>query len=223
MEREAGQALQLVAVAMGAYWDGRFGREGKIWGMTPSVTAAYACRSFRREGVRSVLVPGTGYGRNALLFARAGMAVTGIEISAEAIKLAEGTGINIIEGSFLDVPLMPRSIDAVYCYNVLHLFLAGDRKRFVAKCADALGEGGLAFFAVFSDTEASYGKGRMVEKGTYESKPGRPVHYFSEKDLVDHFAGFEVLETGITEDPEEHGEEGKHVHLVRYVMARRKN
>ncbi len=106
---------------------------------------------------------------------------------------------------------------------MLHLFLEGDRKRFVAKCADALREGGLAFFAVFSDAEPSYGKGRQVEPGTFESKPGRPVHYFSEKDLVDHFAGFEVLETGIMEDPEEHGEEGKHVHLVRYVLARRKS
>jgi SAM-dependent methyltransferase len=208
---------------MGAYWDGRFGREGKIWGMTPSVTAVYACERFRREGVRNVLVPGAGYGRNALPFARAGFAVTGVEISAEAIKLAEGTGIKLIEGSFLDVPVTPRSFDAIYCYNVLHLFLENDRKRFVAKCADALREGGLAFFAVFSDAEASYGKGRLVEPGTYESKPGRPVHYFSERDLVDHFAGFDVLETGVMEDPEEHGEEGKHVHRVRYVLARRKN
>jgi SAM-dependent methyltransferase len=208
---------------MCAYWDGRFGREGKIWGMTPSVTAVYACERFRRHGVRSVLVPGAGYGRNALLFARAGMAVTGVEISAEAIKIAEGKDIMYIHGSFLDVPLASGTFDAIYCYNVLHLFLEGDRKRFVAKCADVLREDGLAFFAVFSDAELSYGKYRQVEPGTFESKPGRPVHYFSERDLVDHFADFEVLETGIVEDPEEHGEEGKHVHRVRYLLARRKS
>jgi SAM-dependent methyltransferase len=208
---------------MCAYWDGRFGREGKIWGMTPSVTAVYACERFRQHGIRNVLVPGAGYGRNALLFARAGFAVTGVEISAEAIKLAEGQGIELVQGSFLDVPVTPRSYDAIYCYNVLHLFLEGDRKRFVTKCADALRGGGLAFFAVFSDAEPSYGKGRRVEPDTYESKPGRPVHYFSEKDLADHFAAFEVLETGIVEDPEVHGEEGKHVHLVRYLLARRKS
>jgi SAM-dependent methyltransferase len=208
---------------MGAYWDGRFGREGKIWGMSPSVTAVYACERFRRHGVRSVLVPGAGYGRNALLFARAGFVVTGVEISAEAIKLGEGIGVRLIQGSFLDVPVTPRSFDAIYCYNVLHLFLEAERKCFVEKCADALRDGGIAFFAVFSNAEPSYGKGRLIEPGTYESKPGRPVHYFSEKDLADHFAGFEVLEAGIMEDPEEHGEEGKHVHLVRYVLARRKN
>jgi hypothetical protein len=53
--------------------------------------------------------------------------------------------------------------------------------------------------------------------------PGRPVHYFSEKDLVDHFAGYDMLETGIMEDLEEHCEEGKHVHRVRYLLARRKS
>jgi SAM-dependent methyltransferase len=208
---------------MSAYWDGRFSQEGKIWGMNPSVTAGYACTFFQKFGMRTVLVPGAGYGRNAVVFAREGFQVTGVEISAEALKHAEGDGIKYIRGSFLDVPLAPGCVDAIYSYNVLHLFLAADRKRFVARCAEVLRPGGLAFIVVFSELESSNGKGRQVEPGTFESKPGRPVHYFSERDLIDHFAGFEVLETGITEDPEEHGEEGKHVHLVRYVMARRKN
>jgi SAM-dependent methyltransferase len=207
---------------MGAYWDGRFGKEGKIWGMKPSGTAGYACMLFKESGVRTVLVPGAGYGRNAQVFAHAGFQVTGVEISAEALKHAEDAGIKYIHGSFLDVPLVPGSFDAIYCYNVLHLFLADDRKRFVAKCAEVLRPGGLAFIVVFSELESSFGKGRQVEPGTFESKPGRPVHYFNERDLEDHFKGFELLETGIAGDQEEHGEEGKHVHRVRYILARRK-
>lgn len=217
---------------MGAYWDDRYGHEGKIWGTTPSVTAGQACRQFRRHGVRRVLVPGAGYGRNAALFARAGFDVTGVEASAEAIRLAGGDGVRYIPGSFLEVDLEADSYDAVafdavgydavYCHNVLHLFLAPDRRRFVARCAGVLRAGGLAFFAVFSDEEPSYGKGRRVEADTYESKPGRPVHYFSERDLRDHFAGFDVLEAGTVEDPEEHGAEGPHVHRLRFVLAGRK-
>ncbi|HUL62142.1 MAG TPA: class I SAM-dependent methyltransferase [Methanocella sp.] len=207
---------------MGAYWDDRYGREGKIWGTTPSVTAGQACREFRGRGVRRVLVPGAGYGRNAALFARAGFDVTGVEVSAEAVRLAEGDGVRYIPGSFLEVDLEADAYDAVYCHNVLHLFLAPDRRRFVARCAAALRAGGLAFFAVFSDEEPSYGKGRRVEADTYESKPGRPVHYFSERDLRDHLAGFDVLEIGTVEEPEEHGEEGPHVHRLRFVLAGRK-
>jgi len=208
---------------MSAYWDDRFGREGKIWGMKPSGTAGYACMLFKKSGIRTVLVPGAGYGRNAVVFAHAGFQVTGVEISAEALKHAEGDGITYIHGSFPDVPLAPGSFDAIYCYNVLHLFLAEDRKRFVAKCREVLRPGGLAFVVVFSELESSYGKGRQVESGTYESKPGRPVHYFNERDLENHFKGFELLENGIAGDQEEHGEEGRHVHRVRYILARRKS
>jgi hypothetical protein len=76
---------------------------------------------------------------------------------------------------------------------------------------------------VISELESSYSKGRQIESGTFESKPGRPVHYFYERDLEDHFKGFEVLDTGIAGDQEEHGEEGRHLHRVRYLMARRKS
>jgi hypothetical protein len=80
---------------------------------------------------------------------------------------------------------------------------------------------GLMFFTVFSEKEESYGKGREVEKNTYESKPGRPVHYFNEDDLREHFENMEIVETGITEDPEEHGE-GPHTHILRYICVKAK-
>ncbi len=206
---------------MCAYWDARFGSEGKIWGDRPSRTAEYASAAFRKHGVRDVLVPGAGYGRNAVLFSRSGFAVTGVEISQAAVKIAmaSGDGVKYLQGSFLDVSVAPGSFDAVYCFNVLHLFKEADRRRFVAKCADALRDGGLAFFAVFSDTEASYGKGTSTEANTFESKPGRPVHYFTDEDLRDHFAGFDVLESGLMEDPEDHGDEGPHVHMEHYILA----
>jgi hypothetical protein len=45
------------------------------------------------------------------------------------------------------------------------------------------------------------------------------VHYFGEADLREHFAAFAVLETGLAEDREDHGDEGPHVHVVRYLVA----
>ena len=76
------------------------------------------------------------------------------------------------------------------------------------------------FFTVFSEKEESYGKGKQIEKNTFESKPGRPVHYFDEDDLKAHFKKMEILETGIMEDPEDHGE-GPHTHLLRYIYVRK--
>lgn len=209
---------------MESYWDGRFGGEGRIWGDKPSNTALHARDIFKSCGVKSVLLPGAGYGRNALLFARSGFEVTGIEISGEALKLVEwDPRIRYIHGSFLDVPVKEASYDAIYCYNVLHLFRKLDRDRFTDTCKKVLKSGGIALFVVFSDLETSYGKGAMVEEGTYESKPGRPVHYFTDSDLREHFLDFDVVETGLVDDPENHGEEGPHVHRVRFVLAKKRS
>ncbi|MCX6375275.1 MAG: class I SAM-dependent methyltransferase, partial [Armatimonadetes bacterium] len=81
-------------------------------------------------------------------------------------------------------------------------------------------DGGLLFFTVFSEEEPSFGKGEKIEENTFESKPGRPVHYFTEYDLISHFSEFDVLETGLTKDPEDHGE-GPHTHQLRYIVARK--
>jgi len=67
--------------------------------------------------------------------------------------------------------------------------------------------------------EPTCGKGQKVEENTYESKPGRPTHYFTDEDLRDHFSAFEILETGLTEDEENHGYEGPHVHLLLYIAV----
>ena len=205
---------------MDNYWEQRYRGEGKIWGDRPSVTAAYACRHFLGKGVKSVFIPGIGYGRNARTFVAEGMVVSGIEVSDGAVRILKHDlpDVQCHEGSVLDIPF-GGPYDAIYCFNVLHLFRADDRRTFLGNCREALADGGLAFFTVFSEKEPSYGKGAEVEPCTFESKPGRPVHYYSDEDLRSQFMEFNVLESGLIEDPEDHGTEGPHVHILRYVLA----
>ncbi len=208
---------------MEEYWDKRFIQDGKIWSDAPSKTALYARDLFLENEIKTVLVPGAGYGRNAALFASAGFKVDGIEASGEALKLADSTAdIKYYHGSVLDMPFSDDVYDAIYCFNVLHLFRADEREVFVKKCAGQLADNALAFFTVFSEKEPSFGKGKEVEPDTFESKPGRPVHYFTDDDLTRHFKGFKIIETGLIEDPEDHGEEGAHIHIVRYIVAQKK-
>ncbi len=209
---------------MNSYWQERYLHGGRIWGNEPSPTASLAAVLFQRHGVQRVLVPGAGYGRNAGFLARTGFAVTGVEISPEAIRLAaaDHPGVTFVQGSFLDAPLKSGSFDAVYCFNILHLFRQADRERFMQRCRDCLRDGGLVFMAVFSDEEPSYGRGAQLEENTFESKPGRPVHYFTAADLDSHFRGFKIIERGQVEDPEDHGGQGPHVHFLRYVAAFRR-
>ncbi len=205
------------------YWNRRFSEEGRIWGERPSRTAVQAVALFRTYRAQKILVPGAGYGRHTDYFAAGGFTVHGIEISDVAVGLASraGEGVVYYRGSILDMPFSEDRYDAVYCFNVLHLFRAADRRTFIGKCADQLRPGGVAYFTVFSEKEPTYGKGEKVEEGTYESKPGRPTHYFTEADLRDHFAAFEILETGLAEDQENHGKEGLHTHLLRTITARK--
>jgi len=204
------------------YWDQRFEDEGMIWGDSPSCTADHALSLFVDNGVRSVLIPGSGYGRNAKVFSSAGLDVSGIEISEAACRMAHEHDCRAVfyQASALDMSFLVGNFDAVYCFNVLHLFGESDRELLIRQCAAKVRGDGFLFFTVFSEREPSFGKGAQIEDNTFESKSGRPVHYFTEDDLLSHFREFDVLETGLMEDPEDHGD-GPHEHVLRYILARR--
>ena len=208
---------------MESYWEGRFNGEGRIWGDEPSNTTVQALALFQREQAKNILVLGSGYGRNTRLFAGAGLAVTGIEISPAAVAAARQFDPLTVHHclSVMEMPLTPCAYDAIFSFNVLHLFRRPERQLLLDKCRTVLKPGGVAFFAVFSEQEKSFGKGLEVESNTFESKPGRPVHYYTEADLRQEFGDFAVLECGLAEDRENHGEEGPHCHVVRYIAVKK--
>jgi len=206
---------------MNEYWDKRYQSEGKIWGEEPSQTARQALEIFQKAKTQKLLVPGSGYGRNTRLFSTSGMSVTGVEISFEACRLAMNFDpeTRVYNRSVLDMSFLPGKFDALYSFNVLHLFREADRRRFIQQCISRVKNTDPMFFTVFSEKEESFGKGMKVEENTFESKPGRPVHYFSEVDLKEHFKGLEIIEAGLAEDRENHGE-GPHTHILRYICVK---
>jgi SAM-dependent methyltransferase len=205
------------------YWNKRFTDGRKIWGDSPSKTAEYALKLFKNKNLYNILVPGSGYGRNTKLFSDANYQVVGIEISKSAIDIAQqfNPKTQVFQGSVLDMPFNNEKYDGIYCHNVLHLFLQKERIVFLKKCYKQLKNGGFAFFSVFSDNEGSFGKGKKIEENTFESKPWRPAHYFTEIDLIDHFKEYSVIETGEIEEKENHGELGPHTHILRYILVKK--
>jgi len=120
------------------------------------------------------------------------------------------------------MPFNDEKYDAIYCHNVLHLLLKDQRVLFIQKCYNQLKDAGFVFFSVFSEQEKSFGKGKQIEENTFESKPWRPTHYFTEEDILAHFNAFSVIETNIIEEPENHGDLGLHTHNLRYIFAQKK-
>ena len=206
-----------------AYWDNRYGKEGKIWGESPSKSAFYALKLFKKHKIMKILIPGSGYGRHTKFYSENNYKVVGIEISEIALGIAKefDPQTKFINGSVLEMDNIEEIFDAIYCYNVLHLFLTNKRQKFLKKCYNKLNKNGLVFFTVFSEEETSFGKGKELEKNTFESKPGRPTHYFSGDDLINHFNDFNIIETDIIKDQEDHGERGPHTHILRYLFAQK--
>lgn len=206
------------------FWEERFQKGKKVWGESPSISTLLAHQFFHSKSLAKLYIPGAGYGRNAKFFTEKGYTVYGSEIAETAFQIAKKfcPGLKIKLESVLEASYPAESFDAVYCFNVLHLFLKQERELFIQKIYHLLKDGGKAFFVVFSENEASYGKGVSVEENTFESRPGRPVHYFSGEDLKNHFKIFRLIESGLIDDAEDHGEEGPHVHLLRYIAVQKR-
>ncbi len=106
------------------YWESRFNEEGKIWGESPSNSAHYAMKLFLMHNVMTVLVSGSGYGRNTKLFSSSGFNVTGVEVSKTACNWAKQFDplSKFYNGTVLDMSFDTSEYDTIYCFNVLHLF-----------------------------------------------------------------------------------------------------
>jgi len=91
---------------------------------------------FKSEGIKNILIPGIGYGRNAKVFFDAGMDITGIEISKSAIVLAGQNGLNFMihHGSVTAMPFDDKLYDGIFCYALLHLLNKYERRKFLLDC-----------------------------------------------------------------------------------------
>ena len=132
------------------YWNERFVSERKIWGDKPSKSALIALNYFETRNIKSILVPGAGYGRNTKIFSDAGYKTIGVEISDIAIKFARDFDKKtiFIEKSMLDYESDNINYDAIYSYNILHLFLLPNRKKFLKNCYSLLKKKGFLFCVV---------------------------------------------------------------------------
>lgn len=50
------------------FWESAFSEKQEMWGLEPAKSAIITKDLFVQEGIKKVLVPGFGYGRNAQLF-----------------------------------------------------------------------------------------------------------------------------------------------------------
>lgn len=182
---------------MTEFWETNFQDKKMMWGEEPASSALIARDYFQQHGVKSVLIPGVGYGRNAKPFLDTGMAVTGIEISQTAIDLAKnklGLDITIHHGSVSDMPFDAQIYDGIFCYALIHLLDESYRKKLIKDCYAQLAPGGIMIFTAISTKSPSYGKGIEIGTNRYEQHGGAQIFFYDEASIHREFDAYGLVE-----------------------------
>lgn len=182
------------------FWESSFIKHQEMWGFEPSKSAVLTRDYFVEQSVKNILIPGVGYGRNAQIFKDSGITVTGIEISKTAIEMAGkhyGTDIKIYLGSVTDMPFDKARYDGIFCYALIHLLNANERRKLIRDCYDQLHEGGYMVFTAISKEAQTYGKGKFISKDRYEVFNSVKMFFYDRESITTEFkkAGlFEITE-----------------------------
>lgn len=193
---------------MAEFWESAFVEKQTMWGFEPTRSAILAKEHFVRHGVRNVLIPGIGYGRNAKVFLDHGMSVTGIEISETAIALARsklGLDIPIHHGSVSDMPYDDRQYDGIFCYGLLYLLDAPGREKLIRDCYRQLEPGGSMIFTLISKTAPMYGKGTQLGEDWFETVHGVKMYFYDADSVRRELGEHGLSETSEIDEPAMNG------------------
>jgi SAM-dependent methyltransferase len=210
------------------FWEGRYA-QGLVYGTEPTSVAQRLVGVFRRERVASLLEAGCGSGRDALLYAREGFAVTGLDLSPRALRWAaeratqEGLGITLLAGDLLSSELQAGSFDAAVAIHLIHLQPEPVRRAMVNRLWLLTRDGGLIAMANYSTEEAGFTTWQPYpEPNTRVDPKGKLVHFFDAADIAALFPPdrFDLLACELT-DLEEVPDGGPVSHREWLTIARK--
>ncbi|WP_210731912.1 class I SAM-dependent methyltransferase [Hydrogenophaga sp. PAMC20947] len=189
---------------MTEFWEKAFSENQLMWGEAPAASAVFTSDYFARMGIKRVLIPGVGYGRNAQVFLVHGMSVTGIEISDTAIALARsqlGFQFPIHHGSVANMPYDHEPFDGIFCYALIHLLDAQGRAKLIRDCYRQLAPGGLMVFSVISKASSMYGQGTKLGEDWYERLPGLTMYFYDAASIEREFGAYGLFELSEMDEP----------------------
>jgi len=182
---------------MTEFWENAFQEEKMMWGEEPASLAIEIAEIFRQMGFRKVLIPGFGYGRNAIPFYEKGFEVTGIEISSTAITLAYellGGDIHVFHGSVDDLPFNQEVYDGIFCHALIHLLDSGGRKKLLSDCYRQLRYGGRMVFTAITKDASTYGVGEKLGTDRYKTKDGVNLYFYDQDSIKQEFGEVGLIE-----------------------------
>jgi len=207
---------------MSEFWENMFHKIGTLWTFEPAESAIQACALFKEKGFHKILIPGTGYGRNAKLFIESGFEVTGIEISATAIRLGRENGLEykVHHGSVNQMPFDQTQYDGIFCYALLHLLNQNDRRKLLDNCYKQLRQGGIMVFTVVSKTYKLYGNGKAISRDRFRTDNGLAVFFYDQESIKQEFGKYGKMEYSEIDEPVRHLENEDPLKLYRVICRK---
>lgn len=182
---------------MTEFWEEAFKDKQEMWGLNPAKSTVITKDFFVEQKVKSVLIPGIGYGRNAQIFRDNGMTVTGIEISETAIELGKkhfGNEMKIHHGSVNDMPFDNNLYDGIYCYGLIYLLDKDERVKLIQDCYNQLTENGFMVFTAITKQSVTYGQGTIISKDRFEMFGGVKIFFYDTGTIQEEFGKFGLIE-----------------------------
>ncbi|GGK15519.1 methyltransferase [Yeosuana aromativorans] len=201
---------------MPEFWESVYKSNERMWGENPTDNARNVLAFLQKHNIKNLLIPGFGYGRNAKVFYDEGFDVTGIEISKTAIERARnyfGSAVTIHHGSVTEMPFDTNQYQSIYCYSLIHLLNAADRKKLIADCYAQLKPNGIMVFVALSTNDKRFGLGEELDKNTFHSPQGLTLYFYDEASIQAAFGNYHIIEAKEINEPEENPNE-KHWMIV---------
>ena len=189
---------------MTEFWEEAFKDKQEMWGLEPAKSTVLTKDFFVEQKIKSVLIPGIGYGRNAQFFVDNGMIVTGIEISQTAIDLARqhfGNNLTIYHGTVTEMPFDDKLYDGIFCYGLIYLLDYDERKKLIQDCFNQLAENGFMVFTTITKNAQTYGQGTLISKDRFEMFGGVKIFFYDKETIEEEFGDAGLFEvTEVTEN-----------------------
>lgn len=193
---------------MSDLWEIVYRKKMKKYKWIPSDSVINFLPHLKKFSAHTVLDLGCGTGRNALFLGQQGFTVVGVDISKTAlqvahrkIKKAKLYHAILMQGDIADLPFPSQNFEAIISINVIHHAKINNIKKIVNEIYRVLRDDGIGLVTVGSDLDYKFGKGRRLEKKTYElgegihGETGIIHHFFNEFETKALFGKFKILTT----------------------------
>ena len=195
--------------------------EGRVFWLEPDPFIVSLVPRFKTEGIERVLDLGFGLGRHAVLLAKEGFDVHGIDTSPAGLEYAlewasrEDVALELKTGEMIHLSFDSDFFDLVIAWNVIYHGTADCVRQTITETKRCLKPRGYLLCTLISTRNSQFGLGEEIERGTYvipdDPEKSHPHHYFDQEEIDHYLNGFALLKC---EDIEQSGPGSYHWHVL---------